>query len=195
MDNKTKYSWTNVSGSGGAKYHCGYCGNMVGPSQAYLGVAARINAPQKNVIIYVCPNCTQPTFFDYDGKQVPAPGLGANIDVITDEGIRKLYDEARDCTSVGAYTAAVLLCRKILMNLAIQHGATPGLKFVEYVEYLEKVGYVPPNGKAWVDKIRKRGNEATHEIALMNQADATQIMRFTEMLLRFNYEFQDSTKL
>ena len=36
---------------------------------------------------------------------------------------------------------------------------------------------------------RKRGNEATHEIKLMSQTDAKELLTFIEMLLRFVYEF------
>ena len=36
---------------------------------------------------------------------------------------------------------------------------------------------------------RKKGNEATHEIAIMNQPDAKELLSFVEMLLRFIYEF------
>jgi hypothetical protein len=53
---------------------------------------------------------------------------------------------------------------------------------------LDSQGYIPPDGKAWVDKIRGKGNEANHEIALMCKDDAILVLRFTEMLLRFVYE-------
>lgn len=75
------------------------------------------------------------------------------------------------------------------MNLAVAQGAKEGLKFIEYVKFLSDNGYIPPNGKHWVDHIRQKGNEATHEIALMNEADAKNILVFTEMLLKFIYEF------
>lgn len=75
------------------------------------------------------------------------------------------------------------------MNIAVQEEAKEGLKFIEYVNHLSDKGYVPPNGKHWVDHIRKKGNEATHEIALMNQEDARDLLGFVEMLLRFIYEF------
>ena len=55
--------------------------------------------------------------------------------------------------------------------------------------YLADNGYVPPNGRGWVDHIRKKGNEATHEIALMQQGDAEELISFVEMLLKFIYEF------
>jgi hypothetical protein len=40
-----------------------------------------------------------------------------------------------------------------------------------------------------VDHIRTKGNEATHEIVLMTKADAEELIAFTEMLLKFVYEF------
>jgi hypothetical protein len=75
------------------------------------------------------------------------------------------------------------------MNIAVSNGAKEGLKFIEYVQYLADKGYVPPNGKTWVDHIRTKGNEATHEIALMDKAAAEDLIAFTEMLLKFIYEF------
>ncbi len=75
------------------------------------------------------------------------------------------------------------------MNIAVNLKAAPGLTFIEYVEYLAQKGYVPPNGQAWVDHIRKKGNEATHEIALMGSDDAKDLISFVEMLLKFIYEF------
>jgi hypothetical protein len=75
------------------------------------------------------------------------------------------------------------------MNIAVAEGAPENLKFIEYVVYFSDHGYVPPNGKHWVDHIRKKGNEATHEIALMTEDDARELLGFVEMLLRFIYEF------
>ncbi len=74
------------------------------------------------------------------------------------------------------------------MNIAVKHGAPENQSFQSYVEYLDQNGYVPPNGKKWVDAIRKKGNDANHEIPLMTATDARNIVRFSEMLLRFVYE-------
>lgn len=103
--------------------------------------------------------------------------------------VESLYNEARRCSSIGAYTAAVLLSRKLLMNISVSLGAKDGEPFITYVEYLAANGYVPPNGKRWVDHIRKKGNEATHEIVLMQQSDAEDLLKFGEMLMTFIYEF------
>ena len=103
--------------------------------------------------------------------------------------IEALYLEARRSAGVGANTAAVLACRKLLMNIAVAQGAKAGESFVSYVEFLASAGYVPPNGRAWVDHIRSKGNEATHEIQVMAPEDASELIAFAEMLLKFVFEF------
>ena len=75
------------------------------------------------------------------------------------------------------------------MNIAVEKGASKNLKFIEYVNHLSDNGYVPPDGKSWVDHIRQKGNEATHEIQLMDKKDAEDLILFSEMLLKFIYEF------
>jgi len=41
----------------------------------------------------------------------------------------------------------------------------------------------------WVDHIRKKGNEANHEIIIVEKDDATELLSFVEMLLKVIYEF------
>jgi len=103
--------------------------------------------------------------------------------------IAALYREARNCVSVSSHTSAVLTCRKLLMNIAVAQGAKEGESFISYVSYLADKGFVPPNGRGWVDHIRDKGNEANHEIKLMSQQDAEELISFLEMLLKFIYEF------
>jgi Domain of unknown function (DUF4145) len=100
-----------------------------------------------------------------------------------------LYLEARRCIAAKCFTAAVLTARKLLMNISVFLGADEGKRFIDYVEFLASAGYVPPNGKGWVDHIRKKGNEANHEIHHMSQHDAEELIIFVEMLLRFVFEF------
>ena len=56
------------------------------------------------------------------------------------------------------------------------------------MNYLDDNSFIPPNGKEWVDSIRKLGNEANHKIDFKTKDDAQLIITFTEMLLRFIYE-------
>jgi len=75
------------------------------------------------------------------------------------------------------------------MNIAVSEGAKEGLRFIEYVDHLATKGFVPPNGRHWVDHIRKKGNEANHEITIMVNKDSQELLVFIEMLLKFIYEF------
>lgn len=192
-DKRLSYSWQSLAQTSGEQYQCSYCGNRVGPSNKFLGTGGGAGLPAKNVSIFICPVCNQPTFFDYFKKQIPGIRLGADLQQVPTDGLKQLYDEARDCSAASAFTACVMACRKILMNLAVREGAKEGLGFVEYVDYLNDNGYVPKKGKDWVDRIRKMGNEANHAIASKNQSDASDILHLVEMLLRFNFELSAPT--
>jgi hypothetical protein len=127
------------------------------------------------------------------GKQYPGAPFGEGVASVPKE-VSGLYDEARSCMTVNSYTSAVLTCRKILMHIAVEKGAPVGKTFQEYVEYLSQKGYVPPDGKGWVDHIRVKGNEANHEIKMMAEVDAADLITFAEMLLKFIYEFPAKVK-
>lgn len=103
-------------------------------------------------------------------------------------GVDQLYNEARKCISVNASSSAVLSCRKLLMNVSVSKGADPGKQFAYYVKFLEENHFIPPDSRDWVDHIRKKGNEATHEIPSVSKDDAIELLEFVEMLLRFVYE-------
>jgi hypothetical protein len=179
-------NWIDKKEITGQSYVCGFCGRYVGPSHGYLGEVHDGTRNVPNPKIYICPNCQKPTFRQGE-EQVPAPVFGNPVSSMPTE-VGSLYDEARRCMSVSAYTAAVLLCRKLLMHIAVEKGAEEGKPFIEYVEYLSNKGYVPPDGKGWVDHIRDKGNEANHEIAEVGIEDAKDLISFSEMLLRFVFE-------
>lgn len=90
--------------------------------------------------------------------------------------------------SVSAYNTAVMVCRKLLMHVAYERGSGEKKNFKQYVEWLVENHYVPPGGEAWADQIRGKGNEANHEIDLMDEHSAEQVLSFTEFLLKFVYE-------
>ena len=178
-------SWQGSKEIGAKRFRCGYCGFNVASDKGYLNTNDRSTLDDR---IYLCPNCNKPTIFGENSRQYPGVAPGNEVQHIPDD-LEKLYREARNCCSVSAFTASVLASRKMLMNIAVQQGAQEGLKFIEYVEHLAANGFIPPNGRGWVDHVRKKGNEATHEIALMTRSDAEELVAFTEMLLKFIYEF------
>jgi len=109
------------------------------------------------------------------------------IEGITDRDVQRLYNEARLNTSYGAFTSAVMLCRKLLMHIAVDLGAEAGLRFIQYVEYLEKEGYTPPRGRDWVTDIKDKGNEANHEIRIISEEEAQKTLYFTGLVLQLIY--------
>jgi len=111
------------------------------------------------------------------------------VDHVASQEVENLYEEARNCMKVSAYTAAVMCCRKLLMNVAVSEGADEGKTFAYYVTYLADEGHIPLKAEAWVDHIRDKGNEANHEIQIMSREDAERLVRFSEMLLRIMYEY------
>ena len=181
-----KYFWDKPATLEPARFTCGFCGHLVSSEKGWR--LTDNNNRQYNGI-FICPDCKCPTFiYPNDNARVPDSPFGTPVDNLP-ENLEALYEEARTCTANSAYTGAVLLLRKMLMNISVEQGAPEGKRFIEYVDFLADNHFIPPNGRHWVDHIRKKGNEATHEIALMDRADAKDLILFIEMLLRFIYEF------
>ena len=174
------FNWHNAQGLPPRQYTCGHCGKHVGTDKGYRCDVD--NAP--NAAAVLCLYCEQPSYF-WGERQVPGVAYGNAVESLPSD--IEPYTEARDAFSVSAFTASVLTCRKILMNIAVAQGAAENL--IEYVEHLASKGYVPPRREGWVDHIRRKGNEASHEIDLMEMEDARDLISFVEMLLKFIYEF------
>ncbi len=185
MVRRWNLTWENKVNFSSKILTCGHCGVQIASKE---GFHAKTSSG-KHAYICLCHLCNNPNYFDPSGNQFPGPMVGRDIEHIDNEQVRNMYGEARRCISSSCYTAAVLCSRKLIMNIAVAKGARPNQKFAEYVQYLSEKGYVPPDGKDWVDHIRKKGNEATHEIADMTLDDAQELLVFLEMLLIFLYEF------
>ena len=129
-----------------------------------------------------------PTLF-YRNEQHPGPLLGRNIENLP-SGVAEIYRELKDTNKNSSFTAVSLLGRKLIMHLAVNvAGAKEGEKFVQYVEYLKKSGYIPPNGDKVLKYIKDLGNEKNHEIKIGTKEEAEKVIKFIEALLIFMYEF------
>ena len=191
MNLKTLYTWSNNQNLASRSFTCGYCGRPIA-SQLGFKATTEKTFPQighKSSYIYICHFCSRPTYFDYDGEQIPGIAYGNDVNNIQEDSVDKLYQEARRATSSNCYTAAVLCCRKLLMHISVSKGAEVGKSFAFYVQYLSDNHFVPPGAQIWVDHIREKGNEANHEIIIMNPDEAKEILDFYEMLLKIIYEF------
>ena len=174
-------AWSSTQDIGARTYVCGHCDHRVASRTGWH------NPDFGTSQIYLCPHCAKPSYFA-DGRQLPGIRAGAAVGSLPPD-ILAIYDEARSSAASSCYTGSVLVSRKLLMHIAVAQGAEANLRFIEYVDYLAAKGFVPPNGRSWVDHIRLKGNEATHEIVRMTEADATDLLTFLEMLLKFIYDF------
>lgn len=181
-------------------YVCGYCGSHtssvvgLGLTEKYKtsGYSSVYYQQNKKNGIYICTHCQLPSFF-WNDVQIPGNKFGNEVSGISDN-LAQLYNEARNCFSVNAYTGVVLLCRKLLMNISIELGAEPNKRFIEYVNYLDDNNYITARSRGWVDKIRKVGNEATHEAEIKSKEDATNLIKFCEMIMKTNFEYPSSAE-
>lgn len=195
MSDWSPIRWIDVqTGLYRATWTCWHCGKQSGTGTGYRAQGDDEAALHS---IYICSYCGYPVFkIPGKGGRVtfrPSPPMGEPIKHVPSE-VSELYEEARRCFSVGAPTAAVMLFRKILMHVAVDRGADNGMKFVEYVDHLDKTGEIPKGSKDWIEPIRKLGNFANHELPKIAPGDAEKMLKFTEMLLKLIYEYPESIK-
>ncbi len=175
-------SWSGTGTIKSKRYVCSYCNCRVSSDTGYKSGVSQI--------ILICPDCDSPTYFPHHSKDkyIPSPSFGENVINLPDD-VKKLYAEARRCMSVSAYSSTVMLCRKLLMHIAVEKGAKGKLSFSDYVNWLDENNYIPPDGKGWVDYIRKKGNETNHVIQIMEKDDAEKLITFIGMLMKIIYEY------
>jgi hypothetical protein len=161
------------------RWKCGYCDHQVSSEYGYY-------SDGKHITARACPSCKGLSMF-VQGDVLPRPTPGSPVTGV-DPMMRGLYEEARMAAGAGAFTASVMACRKLLMNIAVREGAHPGRTFKEYVGYLEKKGLFSPKAKRFVEHIKDIGNDANHQIDPKSQEDAELTIEFVGSLLRHNYE-------
>ncbi len=176
----------NGSGSdSGFSYICGHCSTTVsGAVLCYANIEQGCHLKWLN-----CPECGNPSAQDAEGNIHPGSLFGPTIQGLPDE-VNSAYEEARKTMSVNAYTSCELICRKILMHIAVNKEAKEGEKFAYYIDYLEKKQFITPNMKSWVDLIRTNANESTHTLASPDKNRAESTLLFTAELLRIVYEME-----
>lgn len=179
-------TWHHAQTVEAKEYRCWNCGLAVASEK---GLSGEYLGNNHGAFVVLCPSCDAPTFLRIGLPQVPGTRGGNDVAGVEDKSVLDLYNEARDCTAAGAFTACLLCCRKVLMHLAVSRGAKENLSFAAYVDFLANSGFVPPDGKEWVDHIRSVGNDANHEIMIAPKDLAEEVLSFVEMLLKFVYEF------
>ena len=165
---------------------CGHCGRVISGAVLAYSYKGDLQPIERWIR---CPHCGLGIFVAADGTAFPGPKVGQDVEGLPDD-VREAYDQARRCAEVNAITACEVMCRKILMHIAVDKGAKSDNTFKGFVNYLEQHHYVTPPMKPWVDVIRDRGNIAAHELPRTEKEQAIGTLTFTAHLLRNVYEME-----
>ena len=178
-----KTNWKDLERLSPKSFVCWNCGDKIASVYGYI-TFGKIGA------IYICSSCDAPIIIDDNTNQVLLPLPGKEIKKLPKD-IDVLYSEIRRSMQSKCFTGAVMLMRKIIMNIAVHEGAKKNLKFVQYVNFLYKNGIVPKKSKSKADSVKDLGNDANHEIENRTLEEAQKCFEFIELLLKVNYEFAD----
>jgi len=202
----TKYFENAINGKKSVSCTCGWCNNKVGLDiirQIYHTV--RVNKGSTTYPVYsdenyidyyygLCPVCTKPLIYDFQTKGTFPPNSEFSMIEFLPDNLNALYEETRNAFSVSAFSACLLLCRKIIMHIAVDLGAKENKNFVDYINFFVEENYINKKTRDWVDKIRSYGNDQNHQIIIGVKDNAENIIKFTEMLMRIIYEFPNKQK-
>lgn len=172
---------------------CGNCGQGVAADvvrEGGGGNPSRVAAPVAGgfVLWLQCPACRDGSVMTASGAVYPVAPTGSPVKNLPPD-TAQAWREARTSHAVAAYTASEMMCRKILMHIAVEEAKSkPGDTFAHYIDALEKAGYFPPGLKDAVDKVRQRGNTANHDLPASTEGDSISTLKITEHLLRGIYE-------
>lgn len=111
------------------------------------------------------------------------------------QDLARLYEEAARAYAATAFTAASMVCRKILMSCAChqqeKRGEIPkeGQSFAYYVKYLADEVLNFPAAQTPINAIRDIGNDANHHLEFVKEAEAARSLRIVAHMLNTIYSF------
>ena len=149
------------------------------------------------VIWLRCPNpdCSNGSVWTDEGLYPPrlssSRAYTADVDGLPDN-IVQVYHEARKAISVQMYTSCEMLCRKILVNVAVDKGAKKKdtRNHKKCIRYLVKKGYIDGMLTRMASYVRLTGNLSTHEIESPSLERTEQTLRFTAGVLKRVYDVE-----
>lgn len=187
----SNYKWNNQQTNSTYPYVCPHCNKDVAGTKKSVVTYEDPYPPfpsHDSFYVLQCPFCGKPTIYNCNSQTLyPSTGGLKPVQNLPDS-IAKAYEEIRNSLGAGCYTSTVVFARTLIAHIAVDKGAKENCSFAEYVNYLAKEGFVPPNSTGWIDKIRVMGNTAVHDLEFWGKDDAMTIGKFVMYLLVFIYE-------
>ncbi len=116
------------------------------------------------------------------------------------DDVAAAWAEVRADLAAGAWTSAVMMCRKILFHIAVEEGLPAQSEsgraptFKECLNRLRSEGLLTPRQEPWVQNIKDVGNQANHELDPISEEAANRVATFTRQLLVTAYEMPHKMK-
>lgn len=165
-------------------YACGNCGANTN-GRVLVDKTREIDGKTICWCICSCPKEEPAIVIEENGKVTrvfPEPKMFKSGEKWPTE-IVQIFDEAALSFSSGAYTAAAMLARKVLMVCSHREGAKAGEQFTHYVDHITTQVLTFSKAKNAIDAIRKIGNEANHDVALVPRDQAQKSLEIVKYLL------------
>ena len=106
--------------------------------------------------------------------------------------IRLDHIEARACLRAKCYRATLLMARRILEGITLDHRKTKGT-LAKRLQEMRDEGVIDGRLYEWADALRLVGNSGAHDITddgTVSRQDAQDAVELVEALLDYLYEFQ-----
>lgn len=176
-------------------YACGACGKAT-TGRLLCDVTRETDGAHVMWCICACEQKEPSIFVEKDGAllvQLPVT-KDFHSDPTWPKGLTDLYDEAAKCYAAGAFTAASMVCRKLLMSCACHEQAKTsqpkeGESFAYYVDYIANSVLNFPIAKTPIDAIRQIGNDANHHVKFVTKREAERTMKIVHHMLDTIYVF------
>lgn len=179
-----------AAGEGWMNEVCPHCGVN---AQMFVIAWVKQQSPHHPTGWARCVNCFRGVVLNQGLGMAPA-SLPLDVPQGLEDDAAATWEEARTCLGAGAYTASVMMCRKLLMHMAVEEGLPKkdgrghAPNFFECLDHLEAEAVISKRNKSWADRIRTIGNEANHDLASIDKEQATTVATFTRQLLHEVYE-------
>ena len=169
------------------KYSCGACGDTTTGR-----VLCEVERHDGSIVKWCWCSCDKgepSVLIEKDGAMIGQIPIAKEFHSEPDwpTGLAQLYDEAAKSYAAGAFTATAMVCRKVLMACACEKGETDGKGFGAYVDHITNNVLTYPAARTSIDAIRTIGNDASHDMSTVNQADAARAMKIVTYMLNTIY--------
>lgn len=104
------------------------------------------------------------------------------------EMVARPYREAQKAYGVKIYAACVLMCRKCVEAVCVQHGESEGT-LAARLDLLQKKGVIDNALFEWTKELRLSGNDAAHDATKKtSEAEAKNALEFAKAVLIYAFE-------